>query len=114
MLIVDDDESIRAQMRWAFCRDCEVIEAGERKKAIEAAASARPGVAIIDLGLPPSPDDASEGLLTIEEALAIGPLLNAIVVTGIDGKDNAHRAIELGISRQYLSRLVTRYKIKVK
>jgi len=33
ILIVDDDETICSQMRWALTRDYEVLEAGDRLSA---------------------------------------------------------------------------------
>ena len=55
LLIVDDDEEIRTQMKWAVGHDYEVFLAGDRLAALEAFSSHRPAAAILDLGLPPRP-----------------------------------------------------------
>ena len=37
LLVLDDDETVRGQMRWAFCRDYEVLEAETRGAALRVA-----------------------------------------------------------------------------
>ena len=53
-------------------------------------------VAILDLGLPPDPDGASEGLATLTEILAIAPATKVIIATGNETREHALRAIALG------------------
>ena len=55
LLIVDDDEEIRAQMKWALAHDYEVLLAGDQEEALETFTSHRPAVILLDLGLPPRP-----------------------------------------------------------
>ena len=71
LLIVDDDDEIRTQMRWALASEYDVVLAGDRPEAIEAFQSARPSVVLLDLGLPPHPGTPEEGLATLSELLAI-------------------------------------------
>jgi two-component system, NtrC family, response regulator len=61
LLIVDDDEEIRTQMRWAIGQDYDVLLAGDRATALETFSSHRPAVTILDLGLPPRPNEPEEG-----------------------------------------------------
>ena len=61
LLIVDDDEEIRTQMKWAVGQDYDVLLAGDRAEALETFGSLRPAVTILDLGLPPRPNDPEEG-----------------------------------------------------
>lgn len=96
LLIVDDDESIRSQMRWAFRGEYEVLEAVDRRSGVETVATGRPEVVILDLGLPPQPSDPSQGLEALYEILKINPVAKVLVVTGYADKKNALRAIELG------------------
>src|SRR3972149_6641328 len=96
LLIVDDNEAIRTQMRWAFSKDYEVLSAENRKSAIEIVKNDSPGVIILDLGLPPAPGDTSEGLKAIYEIRKIDPVIKILIVTGNKEKDNALKAIELG------------------
>ena len=44
LLIVDDDEEIRTQMRWALDKDYEVLLAGDRSGALEEFKLNRPPV----------------------------------------------------------------------
>ena len=54
LLIVDDDEEIRTQMKWALAQDYEVLLAEDRASAIELFQFDRPSVVLMDLGLPPT------------------------------------------------------------
>ena len=55
ILIVDDDESIRSQLRWALTSEYEVIEAEDRPSAMAKFKERRAEVVLVDLGLPPHP-----------------------------------------------------------
>src|SRR5438034_372425 len=72
LLIVEDDEGLARQYRWAFPA-YELFFAERREAACAITGRERPAVAIIDLGLPPDPDGASEGLALLPELLALVP-----------------------------------------
>ena len=95
ILVVDDDEGVRTQYRWLLS-DYRVLSAGDRATAVEAFENARPAVAIVDLGLPPDPDGATEGLATVKQLLSIAPEAKIIVVTGNEDRQHAVDAIALG------------------
>lgn len=96
LLILDDNETARGQMRWALSRDYEVVEASSRAEAARIAISEEIPAGIMDLGLPPTPFGPSEGMRAVKEILSINPLFKAIIVTGLDERDNALAAIDLG------------------
>ena len=96
ILIVDDDETIRSQMRWALSRDYEVLEAGDRLSALKIMDSEHPSVVLLDLGLPPQPRDATEGLQALCEIIGKDSTIKVIMVTGNTERGNALKAIELG------------------
>ncbi len=96
LLIVEDEEPIRNQMRWALADEYEVILAGDRRSALERVKSRRPPVVLLDLGLPPAPRVGEEGLKTLGEILAVDRTAKVIVVTGNQDRDNALRAIGQG------------------
>lgn len=96
LLILDEDETARGQMRWAFSRDYEVLEANTRPQALELARSVQLPAGIIDLGLPPQPFSAAEGMRAVKEILSANPLFKAIIVTGIDERGSALRALDMG------------------
>lgn len=95
LLVVEDDPGLQSQLRWSF-EDFEVTIAGDRASALEAVASLMPAVVTLDLGLPPDPTNASEGLATLEAILSKAPHTKVIVVTGNDDRANAVRSIAMG------------------
>ena len=58
ILIVDDEESIRTQMRWALDNDYDVLQASNRAEALSTMALEEPAVVLLDLGLPPHTDSS--------------------------------------------------------
>ncbi len=96
LLIVDDDESIRSQMKWALIGEYEVLTAEDRPSALEVLRKEHPTVATLDLGLPPKPADTEEGFQTLAEIMETSPGAKVIVITGQDDKKNALKAIGMG------------------
>ena len=96
LLIVDDDEEIRTQMKWALAADYEIVLAEDRASAVETFQAVRPLVVLLDLGLPPHPGDPEEGLATLSELLALERLAKIIIITGQGEKGIALRAIGAG------------------
>jgi two-component system NtrC family response regulator len=96
LLIVEDNEQIRTQLKWALSRDYEVSVAEDRKSALEAFRSAGSGVVTLDLGLPPHPHGVEEGFHTLSEILQQDPGAKVIVITGRDEREHALRAIGEG------------------
>jgi two-component system, NtrC family, response regulator len=96
LLIVEDDEDIRTQMKWALGSDYEVRTAGDRAGALAASAADRPLVTLLDLGLPPHPNEPDEGLAVLSALLAQDPLAKVIIVSGQGEKQNALRAVGAG------------------
>ncbi|MEP6996253.1 MAG: PEP-CTERM-box response regulator transcription factor [Betaproteobacteria bacterium] len=95
LLIVEDDPELQKQMRWAFDR-YETVVAADRESAVAQMRRCEPAVVTMDLGLPPHPDDPSEGLLLLEEINAIAPDTKVIVLTGQNDRVNALKTIALG------------------
>jgi two-component system, NtrC family, response regulator len=101
LLIVDDNEEIRKQLRWGLGREYEVFQAENRKEAISLFKKYSPKVVTLDLGLPPDEDGVKEGLLCLEELLSIAPSTKVIVITGNDGRENALKAVQCGAYDYY-------------
>lgn len=95
LLVVEDNPGLQKQLKWAF-EGYEVHVAGDRASAIELLGEHQPRVVTLDLGLPPDPANATEGLLALGEILRLAPHTKVIVVTGNDDRDNALKAISLG------------------
>ncbi|NOS82074.1 MAG: PEP-CTERM-box response regulator transcription factor [Nitrospira sp.] len=96
MLLVDDDPEIRDQMKWAFAADYELLEASDRSTALAHVREVMPRLVLLDLGLPPDPDGASEGLAILRGILEVNPVAKVIVVTGNSDRANALAAIAQG------------------
>lgn len=95
LLIVEDDPGLQKQLKWSLDQ-YEIILASNRVEAIAALRRFMPPVVTLDLGLPPDPTNASEGLATLKEILELSPHTKVIVVTGNDDRSNAIEAIARG------------------
>ena len=100
LLIVEDDESALRQLRWTFDA-YNVSTASDRASAVAAASKGEFPVVLLDLGLPPDAEGASEGLAALGEILAQAPETKVIVVTGRQEREHALRAVELGAHDYY-------------
>lgn len=96
ILVVDDDENIRTQMKWALAKEYEVLLAGNREAALKIFQDRQPGVVTLDLGLPPDPDGATEGMRALEEFLQLNQRVKVIVITGNQERQNALFAVDRG------------------
>ena len=96
LLIVDDDEEIRTQMRWALAVDYDVTLAGDRKGANDMFALKSPSMVLLDLGLPPDPAKPGEGLETLNDLLVADPTVKVIIISGQGEKETALRAVGAG------------------
>lgn len=96
LLIVDDDEDIRTQMKWALARDYDIGLAEDRPSAMKVFAAERPAVVMLDLGLPPHPNAPDEGLATLHLLLAADRLTKIIIVSGQGEKENTLQAVGAG------------------
>ena len=96
LLIVEDNEDIQIQLRYAFQDQYAVTTTDNRKSALAALREGEAGVVTLDLGLPPEPNSAVEGLRALEEILHHAPSTKVIVITGNEDRANAMKAVELG------------------
>ena len=96
LLIVDDDEEILTQMKWGLSEDYEVTQASDRKSALDRFRTHKPLVAILDLGLPPHPNSAEEGLATLSDLLELDPKVKVIIASGQGDRSNTLDAIGTG------------------
>jgi two-component system, NtrC family, response regulator len=112
LLIVDDDEEIRTQMRWALASDYNVALAGDRAQALDVFEQHQPLVVLLDLGLPPRPNDPEEGLAALAAMLAKDSSVKVIIASGQGEKENALRAIGAG-AYDFLSKPVDPEELKL-
>ena len=95
LLIVEDDEGLQAQLKWAY-DDFDVVIAGDRESAIALLRSEEPSVVTLDLGLPPDPDGTTEGFAVLDQIMALKPDTKVIVASGHGARESALQAIERG------------------
>ena len=96
LLIVDDDEAIRTQMKWALNQDYDVCFAEDRRSAVEGFQANSPAVTLLDLGLPPHPNECDEGMAVLSEILAIDNTAKVIIISGQNEKPNAIQGVGAG------------------
>lgn len=96
LLVIDDDENIRTQLKWSLARQYKVLQAEDRAGAMETFKKERPSVVILDLGLPPKPDDVSEGFMLLGEMLQENDFVKVIISSGHGERKHAMRAIGEG------------------
>jgi len=111
LLIVDDDEEIRTQMKWALAKDYAVSLAEDRQSALAIFRTEQPPVVLLDLGLPPHPNNPEEGLAILSELLALDRLVKVVIISGQGEKENALRAIGSG-AYDFLSKPVDMEELK--
>jgi two-component system NtrC family response regulator len=95
LLIVDDEEAILKQLKWAFKKDYRIETASTLEEAQNSIRQHKPALITLDLSLSNDPGRL-EGFQILEEALAHNPAVKVIVITGHDDKENAVRAVEQG------------------
>lgn len=96
LLIIDDSEEIRKQLKWGLAKDYQVFLAADVEEGLGLFRKHRPSVVTLDLGLPPDADGATEGLRCLEAILKIDAHTKVIMVTGNEERENALKAIDLG------------------
>jgi len=112
LLIVDDDEELRIQLKWALAQDYDVLLAQDRKSALDVLRDSTPLTVILDLGLPPHPASVEEGFSTLQEILSTAPSTKVIIVTGRGEKPHALKAIGEG-AYDFLSKPVELEELKI-
>ena len=95
ILLVEDDPGLQKQLKWSLA-DYELVMAADRDGAIAQLRRHEPPVVLLDLGLPPDADGATEGLAALQQILSLAPATKVIVVTGNLDRGNAVKAIQLG------------------
>jgi DNA-binding NtrC family response regulator len=98
LLIVDDDPLIRDSLRLILSDEFDIHLAEDRPHAIRLLRdmASPPQLALVDLGLPPTPHRPEEGFRLITELLAHSPNIKVITLSGQNQESNARHARTLG------------------
>jgi DNA-binding NtrC family response regulator len=98
LLIVDDDSLITDTLNFVLGRDFNVCIAESRAqvKDLLRQIDHPPQLALIDLGLPPTPHRPDEGFKLINELIAYSPSIKILVLSGQNDETNARHARAMG------------------
>ena len=69
ILIIEDEASMAKQLKWGLSDTYDVYVAANAADAMDTLNTENPLVVLLDLGLPPYPDSAEEGLRLFEEII---------------------------------------------
>lgn len=95
ILLVEDDVGLQRQMQWTLDPH-PMIAAGTRTEALRAFEDGDIRIVILDLGLPPDPDGATEGLKILDTILSNAPQTKVIILSGNADHDVAVNAVARG------------------
>lgn len=98
LLVVDDDPLIRDSLRLVLADEFDIHLAEDRAQAVRLLRdmATPPQLALVDLGLPPTPHRPEEGFRLITELLAHAPNIKIITLSGQNEESNARHARTLG------------------
>ncbi len=98
LLVVDDDPLITDTLAFALSPDYEVLAVESRSQAVDLLRQlpAAPQLALVDLGLPPTPHRPDEGFRLIGDLLSHSPAMKIFVLSGQNDAANARHARALG------------------
>ncbi len=96
LLIVDDEDTIRNQLRWGLAEEYRVVTAGSAEEARAALNKESPALVTLDVALNTSGGPREEGLVLLEEIVDRFPFTKVVMVTGNDSRENALLAIQRG------------------
>lgn len=98
LLIVDDDPLIRDSLRLILADEFDILLAQDREQAIRLVRDLAlpPQLALVDLGLPPTPHRPQEGFRLISELMAHSPRIKIVALSGQNEESNARHARTLG------------------
>lgn len=98
LLLVDDDPLIGDSLSYFLSGDFSVVVAATRAEALEWMRNqpGPPALALVDLGLPPTPHRPDEGFALVTELLALAPTMPIVILSGQNDEAHARHARTLG------------------
>ena len=98
LMIVDDDPLITDTLHFVLSKYFEVCvaESHSQLKSLLRQLDSPPALALVDLGLPPTPHTPEEGFKVISELLTHSPTIKIHVLSGQSDDVNVKRALALG------------------
>ncbi len=111
VLIVDDDQGIRDQLKWALADHYEVLLAEDSSSAMEMIRERRPQLVALDISLSSLGQD-EEGFEVLGRAMEMDPKTKIIMITGNETRHLALKAIQMG-AYDYFTKPLDLQEIKV-
>jgi len=99
ILIIDDEDGIRSQLKWALADQYRVLDARNAEESLEILKSETPNLVTLDITLSPYGD--LDGIRVLEKIVAMDPRIKVIMITGHEEKEIALKAIQLGAYDYY-------------
>lgn len=99
ILIVDDEDGIRSQLKWALADEYRILDAQNTEQSLEILSKETPNLVTLDITLSPYGD--LDGIRVLEKIVEIDPKIKVIMITGHDEKVIAIKAIQLGAYDYY-------------
>lgn len=99
ILIVDDEDGLRSQLKWALADEYRVLDARNTEETIEILNRESPNLVTLDITLSPYGD--LDGIRVLEKIVEIDPKIKVIMITGHEEKEIALKAIQLGAYDYY-------------
>ena len=98
LMIIDDDPLITDTLHFVLSKyfDVVVAESHSQTKSVLRQLNSPPALALVDLGLPPTPHGPEEGFKVINELLIHSPTVKIFVLSGQSNDANVKRALTLG------------------
>ncbi|MEM4151516.1 MAG: response regulator [Nitrososphaerota archaeon] len=112
LLIIEDDEDLALQMKWALGKDYFVCVAHDGPSAMKAIQENKPKIVTLDLGLPPSPGGVDEGFRVLSGLLDQDPSAKVIVITGRQEREYGLKAVSIG-AYDYMTKPIDVEELKV-
>ena len=101
ILLVDDEENLLTQMRWALEAEYDIFTACDEKEALKKFERERTAVVTLDLSLAPGNPNDLAGLRVLAHILDQEPCTRVIVLTGHNERATALEAVRLGAFDYY-------------
>jgi two-component system NtrC family response regulator/two-component system response regulator PilR (NtrC family) len=96
ILVVDDNDINRLNLKLLLKDSYQILEAGDLDAADEALSGHRVDLVVLDLALPPEPDNPEIGMGYLKRLSVESPDTPVVVITGHDQRALAVRAQQLG------------------
>lgn len=115
ILVVDDEEGIRTQLKWALAKDYDVLLAENVDSAKKIMAQRNPDLIILDISLTTDMGAGVEGIQLLQDVLSFDNTTKVIMITGNDTRENARKCVALGAYDFYSKPIdVEEVKISIK